>query len=82
MLSIISLILTAVGYCLFIFTEAVVFPVIMIFVSAGIGLAVLIPQYKSEKLVFSDFVKETFGSNYGSLIAVIGAIFFLVLLIF
>ncbi len=79
MLSTISLILTVLGYILFLFTEAVVLPIIMILVSAGMGFAVLIPLYQSEKLAFSDFVKAAFQSNYGSCIAVIGAVFLILL---
>ena len=83
MLSIISLICTAIGYLLFIFTENMVaFPIFLIFVATVISLIDLISIYKKEKLDFNDFVTQAFATNWGSMISVIGGISFAFIFIF
>lgn len=82
MLSIISLICTAVGYILFFFTENMVaFPIFLMIAAAVIAAIDLVSLYKKEKLDFSDFIKEAFMTNWGSVISVLGAVFFIFLCI-
>ena len=82
MLSTIALICTAVGYLLFFFTENMVaFPIFLIIAATVVSLMDLVSLYKKEKLDFSDFVKEAFATNWGSMISVIGALFFIFLCI-
>ncbi len=82
MLSIISLICTAVGYILFFFTENMVaFPIFLMIAATVIAAIDLVSLYKKEKLDFSDFIKEAFMTNWGSMISVLGAIFFIFLCI-
>ena len=82
MLDKIALIFTAVGYFLLLFTENMVaFPIFLIIAAGIISLIDLIPLYKSEKLDFGDFVKEACITNWGSVISVIGVIFFIFLCI-
>ena len=82
MLSTVSLICVAIGYLLFFFTENMVaLPIFLIIAAGVISLIDLVPLYKKERLDFSDFVKEAFQTNFGSMISVIGAIFFIFLII-
>jgi len=82
MLSIISLICTVVGYILFFFTENMVaFPIFLMVAATVIAAIDLVSLYKKEKLDFSDFTKGAFMTNWGSMISVLGAIFFIFLCI-
>lgn len=81
MLSIISLICAVIGYFLFIFTDMVGFPVILIAAGFIISLVDLVALYTKEKLLFGDFVKEAFHSNWGSAIAFIAGVNFIWILI-
>lgn len=82
LLSIISLICTAVGYILLFLTENMVaFPIFLIVVATIISLIDLFSLNQKEKLDFSDFITEAFATNWGSMISVIGAIFFVFLCI-
>ena len=82
MLSTGALICTAIGYLLFFFTENMVaLPIFLIIAAGVISLIDLVPLYKKERLDFGDFVKEAFQTNFGSMISVIGAIFFILLII-
>ena len=82
MLSTMALICTAVGYFLFFFTENMVaFPIFLIIAATIISLVDLISLYKKERLDFGDFVKAAFATNWGSMISVIGVLFFVFLCI-
>ena len=81
MLSIISLICAVIGYFLFIFTHIVLFPVILIAAGFILSLVDLVALYTKEKLLFGDFVKEAFHSNWGSAIAFIAGVNFIWILI-
>ena len=81
MLSIISVICAAAGYLLFFLTEMVTFPVILIAGGFILSLVDLVSLYTREKLMFSDFVKEAFHSNWGSVIAFLAGINFIWLFI-
>lgn len=82
MLSIVALVCTAIGYFLLLFTEdMVVIPILLILVASVVSLIDLVSLYKKEKLEFGDFVKEAFMTNWGSMISVIGALFFILLCI-
>ncbi len=81
-MSLISFICIAVGYVLFFFTEDMIaFPIFLIVASAVIAIIDLVSLYKREKLNFSDLIKEASMTNWGSLISVMGAIFFIFLCI-
>lgn len=71
MLSIISLICAIIGYLLFFLTEMVGFPIVLIAGAFILSLVDLVALYTKEKLLFGDFVKEAFHSNWGSAIAIL-----------
>lgn len=77
MLSIISLICAVIGYFLFIFTDLVGFPVILIAAVFILSLVDLVALYTKEKLLFGEFVKEAFHLNWGSAIAFIAGVNFI-----
>ena len=81
MLSIISVVCAAIGYLLFIFTEMVAFPIILIAAGFLLALVDLVSMYQKEKLLFSDFVKETFQTHWGNAIGFLAGICFIGLLI-
>lgn len=82
MLSIISLICTVLGYILFFFTENMIaLPIFLIVAATIIAVVDLVSLYKKEKLQFGDFIKEAFMTNWGSMISVLGAMFFILLCI-
>lgn len=78
MLSILSIICTAIGYLLFFFTDNLIsLPIFLIIAAFVIALIDLITLYKKEKLIFSDFAKEAFRTNWGSAISIIAGLFFI-----
>lgn len=81
MLSIISFICAAIGYVLFLFTEMITFPIILIAAGFLLALVDLVSLYQKEKLLFSDFVKEAFQARWGSTIGFLAGICFIGLLI-
>ena len=81
MLSLIAFICSVAGYVLFFLTEWVVFPILLMVAGVVVALVDLVTLYTKEKLLFNDFVKEAFRTNWGSMIAVLAAIFFIWLLI-
>lgn len=81
MLNLISIIAAAVGYFLFFITEWTVFPLLLMIGSFIIALIDLISLYRKEKLLFSDFIKEAFRTNWGSMISILAGLFFIWLLI-
>lgn len=82
MLSIISLICIVVGYILFFFTENMIaFPIFLMIVATILAIIDLVSLYKKERLDFNDFIKEAFMTNWGSMITVLGSIFFILICI-
>lgn len=82
MFSLIAGVCTAVGYLLFFFTDdMIVFPLILMIAAMILAIIDLTAMYQREKLLFSDFVKEAFRTNFGSTISVIAGLFFVLLCI-
>lgn len=81
MLNLVSLICAAIGYVLFFATELVSLPVLLIAAGFIISLVDLVVFYNREKLQFGDFVKEVFVEKWGSAIAFIAGIVFIILII-
>ena len=81
MLSIISFICAAIGYVLFLFTEMITFPIILIAVGFLLALVDLVSLYQKEKVVLSDFLNEGLPARWGRAIRFLGGICFIGLLI-
>lgn len=81
MLNLISLICAVIGYVLFIATELVSLPVMLIAAGFILSLIDLIVFYSREKLQFGDFVKEALREKWGSSVGFIGGIAFIILII-
>lgn len=81
MFSLVSGICAVVGYILFVFTEMVTFPIILIAIGFILSLVDLVKLYTEEKLQFGDFVKEAFHTSWGSVIAFLAGVGFIWLLI-
>lgn len=81
LLNIISLVCAVIGYVLFIATEMVSLPVILIAAGFILSLVDLVAFYNREKLQLGDFIKEAFREKWGSSIAFIGGIAFIILII-
>lgn len=81
MLNLISIIAAGIGYLLFFITEWTVLPLLLMIGSFIIAIIDLISLYRKEKLIFSDFIKEAFRTNWGSMIAVLAGLSFICLII-
>lgn len=79
MVNIVSFICAILGYLLFFLTEMLWFPVLLIAAGFVMALADLVLLYSREKLQFGDFIKEAFNSKWGSSIAFIAGIIFIIL---
>ena len=63
---------TVIGYALFFFTDDMItFLLFLMAIAFVLAIVDLTAMYQREKLLFGDFVKEAFRTNFGSTISVI-----------
>ncbi len=77
-LGLISLVLVVLGWIIWIFAESMTFPIILAIVGIAIGVFDLFKLWKQEKLLFQDFVKEAFRTNWASSMAIVGGLSLLI----